>query len=123
MQKPPLNSHPDLSSGARCLIFCLSLPLLPYFVYAKSKGSGSSEPSLLNYTINTKISSTGSNYSSGEEDEIREFSYRAKLFRFDKDANQWKEKGLGEMKILRHKETGQLINRGSLYTCAHVLLN
>ena len=56
-------------------------------------------------------------YSSGEEDEIREFSYRAKLFRFDKDANQWKEKGLGEMKILRHKETGQLIIRGS-YMCA-----
>ena len=59
---------------------------------------------------------------SGEEDEIREFSYRAKLFRFDKDANQWKEKGLGEMKILRHKETGQLRNRGS-YMCAHVLLS
>ena len=44
----------------------------------------------------------------GEEEEKAVFAYRAKLFRFDSDANQWKEKGLGEMKILQHKETGNL---------------
>ncbi|VDI76133.1 E3 SUMO-protein ligase RanBP2 [Mytilus galloprovincialis] len=38
----------------------------------------------------------------GEEDFEEMFRQRAKLFRFDKEANQWKEKGLGEMKILRH---------------------
>ena len=45
-------------------------------------------------------------FSIGEEEEKAIFAYRAKLFRFDGDANQWKEKGLGEMKILWHKETG-----------------
>lgn len=43
----------------------------------------------------------------GEEDEIVEFSHRAKLFRFDKETSQWKEKGIGEMKILKHKESGK----------------
>lgn len=41
----------------------------------------------------------------GEEDEERLFCERAKLFRFDNEANQWKERGVGEMKILRHKES------------------
>lgn len=42
----------------------------------------------------------------GEEDEIIIFSSRAKLFRFvDK---QWKERGLGEMKLLKHKGTGKV---------------
>ena len=41
----------------------------------------------------------------GEEEEERLFCERAKLFRFDNEANQWKERGLGEMKILRHRET------------------
>ena len=45
-------------------------------------------------------------FSIGEEEEKAVFAYRAKLFRFDGDANQWKEKGLGEMKILQHKENG-----------------
>ncbi|KAK3594749.1 hypothetical protein CHS0354_014176 [Potamilus streckersoni] len=39
----------------------------------------------------------------GEEDEEKLFGERAKLFRFDKDSNQWKERGIGEIKILRHK--------------------
>ena len=45
-------------------------------------------------------------FPTGEEEEKAVFAYRAKLFRFDGDANQWKEKGLGEMKILQHKENG-----------------
>ena len=45
---------------------------------------------------------------SGEEDETAVFSQRAKLFRFDKATNQWKEKGIGDMKILKHTETGRL---------------
>ena len=54
---------------------------------------------------------------SGEEEETAVFRYRAKLFRFDKDANQWKEKGIGEMKILCHKETGQFSIGGFCRTC------
>ena len=34
-----LNTHSDASSGARGLIFALSLPLLPYLLYASSEGS------------------------------------------------------------------------------------
>ena len=30
----------------------------------------------------------------GEEDELVKFRHRAKLYRFDKDANQWKERGI-----------------------------
>ncbi|XP_061165274.1 E3 SUMO-protein ligase RanBP2-like isoform X2 [Saccostrea echinata] len=43
----------------------------------------------------------------GEEDHEKIFSHRAKLFRYDGDTKQWKEKGIGEMKILRHTGTGQ----------------
>ena len=43
---------------------------------------------------------------SGEEDEEVLFSHRAKLYRFH--TNQWKERGLGDMKILKHKTTGKI---------------
>lgn len=43
----------------------------------------------------------------GEEDEKVLFCQRAKLFRFDNKANQWKERGLGEMKVLQNKVTGK----------------
>ncbi|XP_076246651.1 E3 SUMO-protein ligase RanBP2 [Calliopsis andreniformis] len=44
----------------------------------------------------------------GEEDEEVLYSHRAKLFRYDKTVNEWKERGLGDIKLLRHKETGKL---------------
>ena len=33
------------------------------------------------------------------------FSQRAKLFRFDSDSSQWKERGVGELKIMKHHHT------------------
>lgn len=30
---------------------------------------------------------------------------RAKLFRFDKDAKEWKERGTGDVRLLEHKQT------------------
>ena len=30
---------------------------------------------------------------------------RAKLFRFDKELGEWKERGTGDVKLLKHKET------------------
>lgn len=42
----------------------------------------------------------------GEEDEDVLYCHRAKLFRF-KDS-EWKERGLGDVKILKHKTTGKL---------------
>lgn len=42
----------------------------------------------------------------GEEDEEVLYSHRAKLYRYvDKE---WKERGIGDMKILKHRETGKL---------------
>ena len=56
----------QLPSGARGLIFGLSLHAIPCFTYRRSKGSGKtvgcaglSEPSLLVYGIRTKILSAG----------------------------------------------------------------
>ena len=43
----------------------------------------------------------------GEENEVVKFSHRAKLYRFDKEISQWKERGVGDIKILQHKETGR----------------
>ena len=43
-QMPPLNAHADFSSRARGLIFVIPvrLFLIPYFVFARSEGSGRS---------------------------------------------------------------------------------
>ncbi|XP_033743786.1 E3 SUMO-protein ligase RanBP2-like isoform X2 [Pecten maximus] len=62
----------------------------------------------------------------GEEDFDALFSIRAKLYRFDKDINQWKEKGVGEMKILEQHQTGKirlLLRREQIYklACNHWL--
>lgn len=39
---------------------------------------------------------------SGEEDEEILFKERAKLYRWDRDLSQWKERGIGDIKILFH---------------------
>ncbi|KAH7656772.1 Ran-binding protein 1 [Dioscorea alata] len=44
----------------------------------------------------------------GEEDEDALLDLKAKLYRFDKDGNQWKERGTGNVKLLKHKETGKV---------------
>lgn len=46
--------------------------------------------------------------STGEENEQAVFSHRAKLYRYDKDAAQWKERGIGDLKILQNYETKQV---------------
>lgn len=50
---------------------------------------------------------------------------KAKLYRFDKEGNQWKERGVGTVKLLKHKESGKvrLVMRQSktLKICANHL--
>ncbi|KND00428.1 uncharacterized protein SPPG_04749 [Spizellomyces punctatus DAOM BR117] len=43
-----------------------------------------------------------------EEDEETTFKMRSKLFRFDKAGNEWKERGTGDVKLLKHKESGKI---------------
>lgn len=40
-----------------------------------------------------------------EESEETVFKMRAKLFKFDRDAREWKERGTGDVKLLKHKES------------------
>ena len=46
--------------------------------------------------------------STGEENEIIIYTHRVKLYRYDKDTTQWKERGVGNLKLLKHKITGQI---------------
>ncbi|KAH7862786.1 hypothetical protein Vadar_009563 [Vaccinium darrowii] len=62
----------------------------------------------------------------GEEEEDAIVDLKAKLYRFDKEGNQWKERGAGTVKLLRHRETGKvrLVMRQSktLKICANHLV-
>lgn len=42
-----------------------------------------------------------------EESEEQVFKMRAKLFKFVRDANEWKERGTGDVRLLKHKENGK----------------
>ncbi|XP_073983493.1 nucleoporin 358 isoform X3 [Rhodnius prolixus] len=48
------------------------------------------------------------NVVTGEEDETVLYSHRAKLFRFDATSKEWKERGIGDIKILKHNATGKI---------------
>ena len=41
----------------------------------------------------------------GEEDEEILFKNRCKLYKFDSELKEWKEKGVGEIKLLKHRQT------------------
>ncbi|KAK3206569.1 hypothetical protein Dsin_020615 [Dipteronia sinensis] len=62
----------------------------------------------------------------GEEEEDAILDLKAKLYRFDKDGNQWKERGAGSVKLLKHKVSGKvrLVMRQSktLKICANHLV-
>ena len=58
-----------------------------------------------------------------EEKEEQAFKMRAKLFRFDRDSKEWKERGTGDVRLLKHKEseTTRLVMRRdkTLKVCAN----
>ncbi|CUM66030.1 uncharacterized protein PRCAT00003684001 [Priceomyces carsonii] len=61
-----------------------------------------------------------------EENEDVVFKVRAKLFRFHPDTKEWKERGTGDVKFLKHKVTGKtriLMRRDkTLKICANHLI-
>lgn len=62
------------------------------------------------YVVPTIISITISLFQvevvTGEENETELYGHRAKLFRFM--SGEWKERGIGVVKVLEHKDTGKL---------------
>jgi len=42
-----------------------------------------------------------------EESEEQTFKMRAKLFKFDRESREWKERGTGDVRLLKHKENGK----------------
>lgn len=40
----------------------------------------------------------------GEEVEEQTFKMRAKLFKFIRESNEWKERGTGDVRLLKHRE-------------------
>jgi len=42
-----------------------------------------------------------------EELEEQTFKMRAKLFKFVKESNEWKERGTGDVRLLKHKDNGK----------------
>ena len=42
-----------------------------------------------------------------EELEEQTFKMRAKLFKFDRDSREWKERGTGDVRLLKHKENNK----------------
>ncbi|WBW72285.1 Ran GAP Sbp1 [Schizosaccharomyces osmophilus] len=61
-----------------------------------------------------------------EEDEEVVFKMRAKLFRFNKNASEWKERGTGDARLLKHQGSGKtrlVMRRDKTYkVCANHLL-
>lgn len=62
----------------------------------------------------------------GEEDEDVLLDLKAKLYRYDKEGSQWKERGSGSVKILKHKENAKtrlVMRQGkTLKICANHLI-
>lgn len=46
--------------------------------------------------------------STGEENEDALIDLKAKLYRFDKEGGQWKERGVGQVRLLKDKDTGRI---------------
>ncbi|EXB52380.1 Ran-binding protein 1-c-like protein [Morus notabilis] len=53
-----------------------------------------------------------------EEDAV--LDPQAKLYRYDKGENQWKERGVGNVKLLKHNESGTVLVLNHIYPTMNV---
>ncbi len=44
----------------------------------------------------------------GHEGEEELYKQRCRLYRFDAEKNMWKERGVGDVKLMKHRETGSV---------------
>jgi len=62
-----------------------------------------------------------------DEDQVDDAKFRAKLFRFATELNEWKERGTGDVRLLQHKESKKirLVMRRdkTLKVCANHLIS
>ncbi|KAI1286013.1 E3 SUMO-protein ligase RanBP2 [Halotydeus destructor] len=63
----------------------------------------------------------------GEEDEESVYVHRAKIYRYDKETKEWKERGVGDLKILKHKTENRyrmLMRREQVHklACNHYII-
>ena len=70
-----------------------------------NEGGGDDESYEPNVSFKPIVQLSAVEVKTGEEDENVLFCERGKLYRFDPETNQMKERGIGEMKILQHKTT------------------
>lgn len=75
---------------------------------AKKDGDEDEEPESPDVHFEPLVKLEKVDVKTNEEDEEALFKIRAKLFRFHKDAGEWKERGTGDVKFLKHKETGKV---------------
>ncbi|KAJ8030360.1 E3 SUMO-protein ligase RanBP2 [Holothuria leucospilota] len=86
-----------LKSGAKSLVKSLRLNKTGEYDQEEQRDDIYFEPVVTlpeNYKLET-----------GEENEEVKFSQRAKLYRFDVEGSQWKERGVGDIKVLYNPET------------------
>jgi len=73
-----------------------------------STAAAEAEDPNINFEPVVKLTAGAIEVKTHEEDEEVLFKMRAKLFRFDNGENMWKERGTGDVKFLKHKDTHKI---------------
>ena len=129
-------SLPSFSSLAQHATFNFSLPLNQESVLTSVPPvplvSPNKDNSLLEEECNVHFKPLVSlpelpTIQTGEEQEEVIFNQRAKLYRYDDSAKQWKERGIGDLKILGNKASGRkrvVMRREQILKlcCNHIIL-
>lgn len=95
-------------------------------VEGKKEGQEEQEPESPEVHFEPVVTLERVDVKTNEENEEVLFKVRAKLFRFDAEAKEWKERGTGDVKFLEHKQTKKvrlLMRRDkTLKVCANHLI-